>query len=270
LTFTRRAAVEMERRAGQILSRVLGGGRMRRSPELAWAGTFHSVGARLLREYAPRIGLHTSLTILDRGDAEDLVALVRHELGVSATEKPFPAAGTGLAIYSRVINGEAPVGDAVKAMFPWCAGWEAELKKLFTSYVEAKQKQNVLDYDDLLFDWLRCSRGRRWCGRSARAALECRRWLYPVGHGDWDDATELLGVDMQQIPRISVLAAKQRRAGLEIGEARQPCVGEHTTYRRCQDTDAARDARPGRPTRQRLGALRPQNKGTLLARPSVP
>jgi DNA helicase II / ATP-dependent DNA helicase PcrA len=153
LTFSRRAAVEMERRAGQILSQVLGAGRLRQPPELSWSGTFHGVGARLLREYAPRIGLHSAFTILDRGDAEDLLALVRHELGLSATEKRFPTKGTCLAIYSRVVNSGAAIGEVLERMYPWCAAWESELKKVFSSYIEAKQEQNVLDYDDLLLYW---------------------------------------------------------------------------------------------------------------------
>ena len=60
---------------------------------------------------------------------------------------------TCLAIYSRTINGEAPLGEALGSFFPWCAEWEAELHKRFGGYVEAKQKQNVLDYDDLLLYW---------------------------------------------------------------------------------------------------------------------
>src|SRR6266540_734322 len=72
LTFSRKAAEEMERRAGQILNRVLGNSARQQAATLPWAGTFHSVGARLLREYAERIGLHDSFTIHDRGDAEDL------------------------------------------------------------------------------------------------------------------------------------------------------------------------------------------------------
>ena len=81
LTFSRRAAAEMERRAGQLLHRALGAATRHGPAALPWAGTFHSVGARLLREYAPRIGLQESFTILDRGDAEDLMSLVRNELG---------------------------------------------------------------------------------------------------------------------------------------------------------------------------------------------
>src|SRR5438552_12011596 len=104
LTFSRRAAAEMERRAGQVLSRVYGAGTMRRPPELRWSGTFHSIGARLLREYAKRIGLQESFSILDRSDAEDLLALVRHDLGLSDTKRRFPTKGTCAVIYSRVVN----------------------------------------------------------------------------------------------------------------------------------------------------------------------
>src|ERR1700730_7994268 len=85
LTFSRRAAEEMMRRARLILSRALDPQKLR-PPELPWAGTFHSVGARLLREYAERIGLNESFTIHDRGDSEDLLAIVRHELGLCETK----------------------------------------------------------------------------------------------------------------------------------------------------------------------------------------
>jgi DNA helicase-2/ATP-dependent DNA helicase PcrA len=81
LTFSRRAAEAMVHRAGRVLSQALDARRRRRNTELPWAGTFHSVGARLLREYAERIGLDESFTIHDRGDSEDLLAIARHELG---------------------------------------------------------------------------------------------------------------------------------------------------------------------------------------------
>jgi DNA helicase II / ATP-dependent DNA helicase PcrA len=153
LTFSRRAAAEMERRAGQLLHRALGAATRHGPGALHWAGTFHSVGARLLREYAARIGLQESFTILDRGDAEDLIAIVRHELGIDATKLRFPTKATCLAIYSRVVNSEAALTEILERVHPWCVPWEAELKKLFDAYVRAKQAQNVLDYDDLLLYW---------------------------------------------------------------------------------------------------------------------
>ena len=152
LTFSRRAAAEMERRAGNVLHRTLGAS-VRAPPSLPWSGTFHAIGARLLREYAGRIGLDESFTIQDRGDSEDLIALVRHDLGLSSKEKRFPQKGTCLAIYSRVVNGGEPITEVLQKIFPWCNEWATELKALFRAYVDAKQRQNVLDYDDLLLFW---------------------------------------------------------------------------------------------------------------------
>ena len=153
LTFSRRAAQEMERRVGQLLHRALGLPSTVRAPELPWAGTFHGVGARLLREYAPRLALAPSFTIHDRADAEDLMGLARQELGLAATKNRFPLKGTCLAIYSRVVNSQAPLADVLARAFPWCAGWEEELMRLFRAYVQAKQQQHALDYDDLLLYW---------------------------------------------------------------------------------------------------------------------
>ena len=153
LTFSRRAATEMERRVGSVLNRVLGQTGGRQLPSLPWSGTFHSIAARLLRDYAARIGLDESFTIHDRGDSEDLLGMVRHDLGLSSTKNRFPQKGTCLSIYSRVVNSQEPLLQVLQQVFPWCAQWEGELKKLFGAYVEAKQEQNVLDYDDLLLFW---------------------------------------------------------------------------------------------------------------------
>ncbi|HSV57615.1 MAG TPA: ATP-dependent helicase [Variovorax sp.] len=152
LTFSRRAAQEMSQRAGHVLAKVLGLG-AQTPPSLPWAGTFHGIGARLLREYAAQIGLADSFTIHDRGDAEDLMGLVRHELGLSGSERRFPQKGTCLSIYSRVVNTQDSLDRVLAQAFPWCAEWEAELRRLFGAYVEAKAQQNVLDYDDLLLGW---------------------------------------------------------------------------------------------------------------------
>ena len=153
LTFSRRAAAEMTRRVERIVAAMARARAMQAAPSLLWAGTFHSVGARLLREYAPRIGLSAEFTIHDREDSADLMNLVRHQLGLSGTEKRFPLKGTCLAIYSRTVNTEQPLATVLAEGFPWCAGWEGELKRLFAAYVEAKQRHDVLDYDDLLAYW---------------------------------------------------------------------------------------------------------------------
>jgi DNA helicase-2/ATP-dependent DNA helicase PcrA len=153
LTFSRRAASEMARRVERIAGRILGISTGAVSDALTWSGTFHGIGARLLREHAHQIGLDPAFTIHDREDSADLMNLVRHELKFSDTATRFPTKGTCLAIYSRVVNAQADLDEVLKTVFPWCALWSAELRTLFGAYVEAKQQQNVLDYDDLLLYW---------------------------------------------------------------------------------------------------------------------
>ncbi len=149
LTFSRRAAVEMTRRVKRITGAAMGTGAI----DLPWAGTFHALGARILREYAHRIGLKPSFTILDRSDAADLMDVVRHDLGLSKKESRFPRKDTCLAIYSFTINSGASVKATLSNQFPWCMEWRQDLRKLFGEYAAAKQRQNVLDYDDLLLAW---------------------------------------------------------------------------------------------------------------------
>jgi DNA helicase-2/ATP-dependent DNA helicase PcrA len=153
MTFSRRAASEMTRRVERIARKVIGDNAGAMTDALAWAGTFHGIGARMLREYSDQIGLDPAFTIHDREDSADLMNLIRHEKGFSKTKERFPTKGTCLAIYSRCVNAECSIEKVMGLSFPWCAGWAAELKGLFAAYVEAKQRQNVLDYDDLLLYW---------------------------------------------------------------------------------------------------------------------
>jgi DNA helicase II / ATP-dependent DNA helicase PcrA len=149
LTFTRRAAEEMIRRVKRIIAIALGVQQV----DLPWSGTFHAVGARFLRQYATQIVLKPSFTILDRSDAADLMDLVRHELGHSTKNSRFPKKDTCLSIYSFTVNSGKSLEQVLAENFPWCAEWEKELRRLFQSYTAAKQRQNVLDYDDLLLYW---------------------------------------------------------------------------------------------------------------------
>jgi len=148
LTFTRRAADEMLRRAEEIVSR--GGGN---TTARVWGGTFHATANRLLRVYAKAAGLDPDFTVMDQSDAEDLMNVIRHDLALHSREKRFPRKRTCLAVYSRCVNGGEPLPFVLKQYFPWCEEWEKELKQLFKSYVDVKQDRNVLDYDDLLLYW---------------------------------------------------------------------------------------------------------------------
>jgi DNA helicase-2/ATP-dependent DNA helicase PcrA len=154
LTFTRRAALEMLRRAQRIVAAALADASgAAPAVRLPWAGTFHAVANKLIRRHAARAGLGENFSVLDRGDAADLMDVVRHELGFSKTEKRFPRKDTCLAVYSHRVNGQGTLADTLKTQFPWCAEWEAELLRLFRGYVERKIANQALDYDDLLLYW---------------------------------------------------------------------------------------------------------------------
>ena len=153
LTFARRAAGEMEQRVGRLLHRLLGYASTQAPPHFPWSGTFHSVGARLLRDYAERIGLAPNFTILDRSDAEDVMGLVRQERGLAETVERFPQKGSCLAIYSRVVNSQSRLDQVLQTHYPWCFEAHDPLKQLFKAYADAKHQQQVLDYDDLLLYW---------------------------------------------------------------------------------------------------------------------
>jgi len=153
MTFARRMAAEMTRRVEHICARARKGRMAVSADAIEWSGTFHAIGAKLLRLHAESIGLAPSFSIVDRADAEDLMDLVRDELGLSATKNRFPKKSTCLAIYSYTVNAQSTVQQSLIRAFPWCAEWEQSLMQLFAGYVEAKQAQSVLDYDDLLLYW---------------------------------------------------------------------------------------------------------------------
>jgi DNA helicase-2/ATP-dependent DNA helicase PcrA len=164
LTFTRRAAGEMLRRVENLLRHLQpGGGQSGDGRQLSqvgrfqlrrlWGGTFHAVATRLLRRYGKAIGLPPAFTIHDRADAEDLMNVVRAELGLAKADQRFPKKGTCIDIYSRCINAREKLEPALVRHFPWCLEWGAELKRLFSGYVDRKEACGVLDYDDLLLYW---------------------------------------------------------------------------------------------------------------------
>ena len=113
LTFSRRAAAEMTRRVERIAAQALQDRAGVMAGGLTWSGTFHAIGARILREYAQAIGLDRAFTIHDRQDSADLINLIRHDIGFSKTEKRFPSKGTCLAIYSRAVNTETSLDEVL-------------------------------------------------------------------------------------------------------------------------------------------------------------
>jgi DNA helicase II / ATP-dependent DNA helicase PcrA len=158
LTFTRRAAAEMTRRAETILNTASGLSTQHPGLSRLWSGTFHAMANRLLRLHAPSLGLSENFTVVDRSDAEDLLNVIRSELALDKGDVRFPRKGTCVQIYSRCVNAQESVEDALKTHFPWCLDYPEQLKNLFRAYTHRKLENNVLDYDDLLLYWYHAMR----------------------------------------------------------------------------------------------------------------
>ena len=94
MTFSRRAAAEMVQRVERIVRTALGDKAETLVAALTWSGTFHAIGARLLREFAEQIGLDPNFNIHDREDSGDLMNLARQDLGLTASESYAPATST--------------------------------------------------------------------------------------------------------------------------------------------------------------------------------
>jgi DNA helicase II / ATP-dependent DNA helicase PcrA len=157
LTFTRRAAYEMKQRATEVvkseLSDTLGDRSRQLAQRLTWAGTFHSIGNRLLRHYARQLKLDPAFTVIDRGDAADLIDTLREELKFTTSYQRFPRKDTCLAIYSWRVNTQKSLKETLEQQFPWFQNWHEELTQLFRAFVDRKQRYALLDYDDLLLYW---------------------------------------------------------------------------------------------------------------------
>lgn len=141
LTFTRKAAQEMLRRAAILLDS--------RCEQVA-GGTFHSFANGVLRKYAHLLGFDRSFTILDQGDAEDVINLIRTKLKLDTREKRFPRKETLADIWSRSLNTITPVAELLARDYPQFLELEADITQLLQAYVVYKKENNLMDYDDLL------------------------------------------------------------------------------------------------------------------------
>lgn len=141
LTFTRKSAQEMLERAGELIGV---------RSERVRGGTFHSVANMLLRRYGRSIGLEPGFTILDRGDAEDLIALVRAQLGLNEKDKRFPRKATIAEMFSKSENTLRSLDEIVVEEFNHFADHLEALGQLQQGYQASKRQRQLVDYDDLL------------------------------------------------------------------------------------------------------------------------
>ena len=141
LTFTRKAAYEMLRRASKLLdhrcSRVSG-------------GTFHSFANLNLRRFASRLGLPTDFAILDRSDSEGLIALLRKELDISKKARSFPRKTTLANIFSQTVNKSKSIEEIITEDYPQFIDALPLVGEMYLAYEQRKREHQFLDFDDLL------------------------------------------------------------------------------------------------------------------------
>lgn len=149
LTFTRKAAQEMLRRAAILLDyrceRVAG-------------GTFHSFANSVLRKYAKLLGYENNFTILDQGDAEDVLNFIRTRLKLDTREKRFPRKEALYDLYSRSINTKTQLTKLLANDYPHYLELEQDIRYIFEQYILYKKNHNVMDYDDLLVNFIELMR----------------------------------------------------------------------------------------------------------------
>lgn len=141
LTFTRRSSEEMLQRAGALI-----GGRCERVA----GGTFHSFANTVLRRYAQLLGFANAFTILDRGDSEDVINLIRARLGLDKKERRFPKKQTIMEVISLAANKLCSVAEVLDDQFPHLFSELEELLRIDEYYRHYKHERSLLDYDDLL------------------------------------------------------------------------------------------------------------------------
>ena len=146
LTFTRKAAFEMMRRASMLLDG--------RCEQIA-GGTFHSFANNILRKHATQLGYETNFTILDQTDAEDVINLIRTRMKFDTKEKRFPRKETLYDLYSRSVNTLTPMKELLALDYPHYLEIEGEIRMLHNSYEQYKRRHNLMDYDDLLVNLAR-------------------------------------------------------------------------------------------------------------------
>ena len=148
----------MKRRANEIMREAfddkLGGKAHAISQRLTWAGTFHSIGNRLLRHYAKHVGLDP---VIQRARSLRLGGPGRHRAHrarlIRARVSGFPARTPASRIYSYRVNTQKSLKETLESQYSWCSHWEEDIAKLLRGYVERKSQYRVLDFDDLLLYW---------------------------------------------------------------------------------------------------------------------
>jgi len=146
LTFTRKAAQEMMKRASNILDE--------RCSKIA-GGTFHSFANSILRRYAELINYSNNFTVIDRADSESLIGYIISNMGLNKKERRFPRKKTVLSILSKSINTLYSIHEILEKDYPQFIDDEKDIITVGKNYINGKKSGNLMDYDDLLVNMVK-------------------------------------------------------------------------------------------------------------------
>ncbi len=141
LTFTNKAAKEMIHRVETLLKTY---------PQGLWAGTFHSIANRILRQYGNRTDYGSGFSILDEEDAVDLLKLCIKEQRVADLGKRFPSANVLKSLASYATNAQLDLDEVIERRIPEFAMFSPQIKHILARYASEKVRQRSMDFDDLL------------------------------------------------------------------------------------------------------------------------
>lgn len=141
LTFTNKAAREMAERVRELVPQDV---------SALWAGTFHSIGGRILRRHAEDLGFTASFSIMDRDDQKSMLSSIVAACEIDTRQRRFPKADVLASMFSLVENTETPLEEIVADRYAYFYDWIDELEKVRQAYIKRKLETNSMDFDDLL------------------------------------------------------------------------------------------------------------------------
>lgn len=150
-------------------------------PQL-WGGTFHSIGARVLRLNAELLGFRPDFTILDREDSEVLIKACVGSIGVDSASTPFPKPEVLADLFSRAANERKTVARIVEARHRGMESARAAIERVAVLYAERKRQGNLMDFDDLLALWVRLLEENRGSARALPASVSVHSRGRVPGH----------------------------------------------------------------------------------------
>ncbi|MFH1877094.1 MAG: ATP-dependent helicase [Candidatus Omnitrophota bacterium] len=145
VTFTNKASKEMIHRAEMVLHSSL---------TSLWAGTFHHIGNVILRREAHRLGYSPNFTIVDKDDAKGLLEDCIEDLGYLKQTRLFPKKDVVSNIASLAANAQKSIDETISRFYPHTEEFAPQIKKVLALYRKKKKETNVMDFDDLLTNWL--------------------------------------------------------------------------------------------------------------------